>query len=249
MHSRSFIMPYIGLLGDIDLPRCAPKRLLQAHVSHSDVFICERARKKSQRGVASACPTSHNAPYVAGCNHCTWTDDARASSLLRRVTGDLYIGGSSTGPAPVSPSHSVGPAMRRGATRLLRRCATRRPDLTACDIRAFGAPRAPRHGDYHHVAPRATPEEGNAACAMSPVAPTTVGQRNRPVPFAHLARPCFFAADSWFPLIPPPSPFLFLKISPARINGHDWDKCLLTPTHRRSSELRFALRNIQFRAD
>lgn len=175
-------------------------------------------------------------------------DDARASSLLRRVTGDLYIGGSSTGPAPVSPSHSVGPAMRRGVTRLLRRCATRRPDLTARDTRIRGTScTTPRRLPPCCAACHAGGRERrvcNVAGRSYDCQP-----KESSCSIRHTS-PLFFRSGF---VVPPwsllPSLFLFLKISPARINGHDWDKCLLTPTHRRSSELRFALQNIQFRAD
>lgn len=99
-------------------------------------------------------------------------DDARASSLLRRVTGDLYIGGSSTGPAPAS--HSVVP--RRDATFVTVRDSMPRHRVRYSRIRATSCT-SPRFVTTTLRLACATAEEGNAACAMSPVAPTTVGRR------------------------------------------------------------------------
>jgi len=133
-------------------------------------------------------------------------DDARASSLLRRVTGDLYIDGSSTGPAPVSR-----PTLwYRDATRLLRWCATRRPDTPYAifahlvHLTTVLPPRCAR-------VPGRT---GGRECrrAMSPVALTTVGQRHRPGPFTHLTHPSFFAVVlPGLPFPPPPPLSIYLK--------------------------------------
>lgn len=174
MHSRSFIMPRIGVLGDIDLPRCARKqadgcfrRMYRTPTSSS-----ANAKKSQRLGTDGDSPQRAPPPIThRTCREMQplhLDDDARASSLLRRVTGDLYIGESSIGPAPVSrPTLWSRDVMRRNATRrdptrLLRRCATLDDPTTACDIRALGATRAPHHGVVApHLRSRATPEEGN----------------------------------------------------------------------------------------
>jgi len=202
MHSRSFIMPCIGVLGDIDFPRCAPKqadgcfrRMYRTPTSSS-----ANARKKFQRRTGthfSVAPTLITHRTSRTCREMQplhLDDDARASSLLRRVTGDLYIGGSSTGPAPVS--HSVIP--RRDATFATMRDSTPRHRMRYSRIR--GTSCTSSRCFTTTLRPHAMSEEGNVQCHRSL---TIVDQRHPPVPFTHLAHP-FLA------VVPPPSPSFFL---------------------------------------
>lgn len=89
---------------------------------------------------------------VARCTHCTWT--TMHDSFLRRVTSDLYISGSSTGPAPECRPTLCGPAMRRN-----RRDATRRLWLDSrhrCTPMHLTTMLLSRSGPQ-----RASPKEGN----------------------------------------------------------------------------------------
>jgi len=156
-------------------------------------------------------------------------DDARASSLLC-VTGDLYIGGSSTGPAPVSHP-TLCPTMRRDATFATVHDSTSRHRVWYSYIRGISfsctSPRC-----YHHVAPACHTEEGTPAYVMSPVAPTTVDQ-------IILLRSHISYTLSFLWLIHDGASFFLFLLKSYLSESTSWlqEKYLPSSMHRRFSEL------------
>lgn len=162
-------------------------------------------------------------------------DDARASSLLRRVTGDLYIDGSSTGPAPVSrPTLWYRDAMWRDATFATVHDST--PRYTACDIRA---PRVPHHGVTTTLRPRATPHRRKGMprvqCRRSLLRLSAKG-----IVLGHSHTSHTLPFSQWSCLVSPSPPSLFLSLS---LYLKNTSPIKSTPINRHNCEKSTALRN------
>lgn len=160
-------MPYIGVLGDIDLPS---KQVDSCFMYRT--LTSSSAKRTKEISIMNGDSPQHAPLLITHRREMQplhLDDDARASSL-RRVTGDLYIGGSSTGPAPVSRP-TLYPTMRRDATRLLRRLDVSTPHVIfvhSGHLVNLTTVLPPRCARVSHM------EEGTPAYVMLPITPTTV---------------------------------------------------------------------------
>lgn len=221
MHSRSFIMPYIGVLGDIVLPRCPPKQIDSCfRRSCIALRVHLRNARNSGRGSRFSAPLlPWRTVRVARCNHCTWTTmHERVASCAAWpvffISVDLLLA------LRQRPVPLCGPAMRRDATFATVRDSTPRHRVRYSRIRGTSCT-SPR--SYHHVAPAC--HAGGRECRVCNVAGRSYDCRPKAssCPVRALRTPFLFhSPDSRSPLA---SPFLS-KVLPARIDGHDCRKSI-----------------------